>query len=110
MITKMFAAFIKMLAGLWAYETLHANFPLTLPSASTVNRFLVDKGPQIVEGKMRTDELCQYLQSRHLPLRVSLSEDATRIHRKFHTIRVRTNKLHLLSRLIRMECLSRFLS
>lgn len=76
---KMFSAYIKMVAGLLAYETLHANFPLSLPSVSTVNRFLADNGPQIVEGEMRTDELLRYLQSRNLPLEISLSEDATRI-------------------------------
>ena len=47
----MFACFIKTLAGLLAYETLHANLPLSLPpSVSTVNRFLKDKGPIIVQG------------------------------------------------------------
>lgn len=81
LLTKMFAAFIKMIAGL-AYETLHANFPLSLPSVSTVNRFLTDEGPQIIEGQMRTDELLQYLQCRNLPPRVSLSEDGTRITAK----------------------------
>lgn len=76
---KMFAAYIKMIAGRLSYETLHANFPMSLPSISTVNRFIADKGPQIVEGEMRTNELLQYLQSRNLPLQISLSEDATRI-------------------------------
>ncbi len=75
---KMFAAYIKMVAGLLAYETLNANFPLSLPSVSTVNRFLADNGPQIVEGEMQTDELLKFLQSRNLPLQISLSEDGTR--------------------------------
>lgn len=81
-ITKMFAAFLKMLSGLLAYETLHANFPLSLPSVSTVNRFITDNGPQIIEGTMRSNELLQYLRSRNLPLTVSISEDATRITAK----------------------------
>lgn len=81
-ITKMFAAFLKMVSGLLAYEILHANFPLSLPSVSTVNRFITDNGPRIVEGEMRSDELVQYLRSRNLPLVVSLSEDATRITAK----------------------------
>lgn len=81
-LTKMFAAFIKMVAGLLAYETLHANFPLSLPSVSTVNRFITDKGPNIIEGEMRTKELLEYLKSRNLPRVVSLSEDATRITAK----------------------------
>lgn len=80
--TKMFAAFLKMVSGLLAYETLHANLPLSLPSVSTVNRFIADNGPRIVEGEMRSDELLKYLRSRNLPLVVSLSEDATRITAK----------------------------
>lgn len=80
--TKMFAAYIKMIAGLLAYETLHTNFPLCLPSESTVNRFIADNGPEIIEGEMRTDALLKYLKSRNLPLMVSLSEDATRITAK----------------------------
>lgn len=91
-ITKMFAAFLKMIAGLLAYEMLHANFPLSLPSVSTVDRFLVDNGPHIVEGEMRTRELLQYLQGRCLPLHVSLSEDATRITAKI-SYDPRTNQL-----------------
>ncbi|XP_037035540.1 uncharacterized protein LOC119073834 [Bradysia coprophila] len=80
--TKKFAAFIKMISGLLAYETLHANFPLSLPSVSTVNRYISDNGPDIIEGKLRTDELLYFLESRNLPLVVSLSEDATRITAK----------------------------
>ncbi|KAG4072027.1 hypothetical protein HA402_008468 [Bradysia odoriphaga] len=76
--TKMFAGFLKMVGGLLAYETLHANFPLSLPSVSTVNRFLTDNGPRVIEGEMRVDELLEYLQSRNMPLRISISEDGTR--------------------------------
>ncbi|KAJ6642635.1 hypothetical protein Bhyg_07588, partial [Pseudolycoriella hygida] len=65
-----------------AYETLNANLPLSIPSVSTARRFLKDKGPIVIEGKMRTEELLQYLKSRNLPLKVSISEDATRITAK----------------------------
>lgn len=75
---KMFAAFIKMIAGLLAYETLHANFPLSLPSVSTVNRFIAENGPEIIEGEMRIDELVDFLKKRNLPLEISISEDLTR--------------------------------
>lgn len=81
-LTKMFSAYIFMLTGPLAYETLNANLPLSVPSISTVSRFLKDNGPKVVEGNMRTDELVQYLKSRNLPLRVSISEDATRITAK----------------------------
>lgn len=77
-VTKMFAGYLKMVGGLLAYETLHANFPVSLPSVSTVNRFLTDNGPRIIEGEMRTDELLQYLRSRNMPMRISISEDGTR--------------------------------
>lgn len=78
-LTKMFASYIFMLCGLLAYETLNANFPLSIPSISTVHRFITDKGPRVIEGEMRTDELLRYLKNRKLPLKISLSEDATRI-------------------------------
>lgn len=81
-LTKMFSAYIFMIAGRLAYETLNANLPLSMPSTSTVSRFLTDNGPKIIEGKMRTDELLEYLKTRKLPLKVSLSEDATRITAK----------------------------
>lgn len=81
-LTKMFAAYIFMLSGPLAYETLNANLPLSIPSISTVHRFIADKGPRVIEGEMRTDELLQYLKNRNLPLKVSLSEDATRITAK----------------------------
>lgn len=81
-LTKMFASYIFMLSGPLAYETLNANLPLSIPSISTVHRFITDKGPRVIEGDMRTDELLKYLKNRNLPLIVSLSEDATRITAK----------------------------
>lgn len=89
---KMFACYIKLLAGLLAYETLHANLPLSLPSASTVDRFIKDKRPIIVEGELRTKELLKYLTDRNLPLRLSLSEDTTRGTPKV-TFDINTNQL-----------------
>lgn len=81
-LTKMFSAYILMIGGRLTYETLNANMPLSLPSISTVHRFITDKGPRIVEGVMRDDELLRYLKDSDLPLVVSLSEDATRITAK----------------------------
>lgn len=68
-----------MIGGALSYETWQANMPFCLPSPSVVNKFLADYGPRIVEGELRTQELVQYLHTRKLPLRVSISEDATRI-------------------------------
>lgn len=78
----MFASYIFMLSGPLAYETLNANLPLSIPSISTVRRFIADKGPHVVEGQMRDDELEKYLRDRNLPMKVSLSEDGTRITAK----------------------------
>lgn len=58
-LTKMFSAYIFMIPGTLAYETLNANFPLSIPFTSTVSRFLSDNGPKIIEGEMRTDELLE---------------------------------------------------
>lgn len=51
-LTKKFACFIKMVGGLLAYETLHANLPLSLPAVSTVDKFMKENGPAIIEGKL----------------------------------------------------------
>lgn len=59
-IAKMFSAYIFMLSGRLAYETLNANFPLSIPSVSTVSRFLKDNGPKVIEGVMRTHELVEF--------------------------------------------------
>lgn len=76
---KMFAAYMKMLSGPLAYETLHANLPYSLPSTSKVDKFMSEKGPHIIEGVLRTKEVKEYLSDRKLPLKVWISEDATRI-------------------------------
>lgn len=76
---KAFAAYMKMIGGPLAYETLHANLPLVWPSISTSNRFIHDNKYFAIEGKLRCKELSEYLRERDLPMRVSLSEDATRI-------------------------------
>lgn len=64
---------------MYAYETIHANLSLCLPSPSIVNGFAQEKGPHIIEGEFRYRELHEFLVCRNLPLYVSLSEDATRI-------------------------------
>ncbi|KAJ6642842.1 hypothetical protein Bhyg_07796 [Pseudolycoriella hygida] len=78
-IIKAFAGYMKMIGGTLAYETLYANLSLCWPSRSTINKFIKDNKPAIVEGKLRKLELLNYLKERNLPLRVSLSGDATRI-------------------------------
>ncbi|KAJ6648966.1 hypothetical protein Bhyg_04198, partial [Pseudolycoriella hygida] len=78
-VMKAFAAYMKIISGPLAYETLHANLSLAWPSTSTANKFIYDNGSTVLEGKLRHEELYKYLRDRDIPLRVSLSEDATRI-------------------------------
>lgn len=74
-----FAAYIKMLAGRLAYETLYVNLPNALPSPSAVNRFINRKGTCIVEGELRIDELKTFLYTHGCELAIWISEDATSI-------------------------------
>lgn len=76
---KAFAVYLKMIGGTLLHETLYANLPLVWPSLSTVNKYIHDSKSFVVEGKLMLEGLHEYLTERNLPLRVSLSEDATRI-------------------------------
>lgn len=76
---KDFAAYIRMLAGAKAYQTMHRNMELAIPSLSSLDRFIRQTKDVLIEGQLRLQELLTYLQDRSLPLVVSLSEDATRI-------------------------------
>lgn len=76
---KKFACYLRMAAGPLAYETLHKNLELCIPSLSATNRYIGKMSTQICEGELRSKELLKYLNDCGLPLVVSLSEDATRI-------------------------------
>lgn len=76
---KLFAAYIKMLAGRLSYETLYKNMPNALPSPTSVNRYIYENGPSIVEGQLRIAELKKYLDDRQCCPMVWISEDATGI-------------------------------
>lgn len=71
-------AYIRIIGGLLMYEFLHANLPTVIPSLTTVDRYIYDKGPKITEGDLRVDELKTYLMDRKLPLVLWVAEDATR--------------------------------
>lgn len=75
-----FAAYLRMIAGPLAYNTIQRNLRLSLPSISSTERTIRKSNCHITEGILRTDELWCYLKKRNLPLMVSLSEDATRIN------------------------------
>lgn len=77
--TKQFASYIRIIAGPLAYETLQQNLKCALPALVSVNRYIRKSNSKIIEGVPRIEELLVYLTSRNLPLKVSISEDATRI-------------------------------
>lgn len=87
-----FATYLRLLSGPLAYQTLHSNIPLALPSLSSVNRYISKKQSKLIEGHLRVAELSQYLEQRNLPRVVVLQEDATRINGKvnYHS---KTNQL-----------------
>lgn len=76
---KRIASYLRMIAGPLAYQTIHKNLELALPSLSSTNRYIRCMNAPIIEGVVRSSELLNYLNERNLPLIVSLSEDATRI-------------------------------
>lgn len=76
---KDFAAYFRMLGGRSAYQTIHRNLELALPSLSSIDRYVRQADDKLVEGELRCAALLEYLKRRKLPLIVSLSEDATRI-------------------------------
>lgn len=89
---KFYAAYIRMLSGKLAYETLKANAQRSLPSLPTVDRFIAKVQSNVFEGLLRTEELSQYLTALKLPKIVALSEDATRITNRIQYDR-HTNQL-----------------
>lgn len=76
---KRYAAYLRMLCGPLAYETIQRNLECALPSLTSTNRYIKSANCHVVEGILRSEELLLYLKERNLPLVVSLSEDATRI-------------------------------
>lgn len=76
---KMYCAYIRMLGGRLAYETLKANATHSIPNLSSIDRYIGRSKSNAEEGVLRTDELAKYLQDLNLPRIVLLSEDATRI-------------------------------
>lgn len=76
---KRYAAYLRMICGPLAYETIQRNLECALPSLSSTNRYIKSANCHITEGILRTEELLIYLKERNLPLTVAISEDATRI-------------------------------
>lgn len=76
---KKFCVFLYFVGGRLLYETLQANLINSLPSITTLNRFISSKKGNVVEGEYRFLQLKEYLEKNKLPLSVWISEDATRI-------------------------------
>lgn len=77
---KQFATYLYAIGGKFTYETLVAN--LFLPSVSTVKKEIQSSNGPIIEGTLRVEALSAFLNKRKLPLKVWLSEDATKIVNK----------------------------
>lgn len=76
---KRYAAYLRMICGPLAYETIQRNLECALPSLTSTNRYIKSANCHVVEGVLRSEELLLYLKERNLPLVISLSKDATRI-------------------------------
>lgn len=61
---KLYATFIRMLAGRFAYETIQANLPYSLPSLPSTNRYIQKTVCNVIEGFLRCKELAEYLDER----------------------------------------------
>lgn len=80
--TKKFALYIFYVGGRLLYETLHANLGNSLPSISTLNRFLATNRQSLEEGEIDFEGLLGYLTKINLPKIVWIAEDATRVTSK----------------------------
>ncbi|KAJ8665980.1 hypothetical protein QAD02_007642 [Eretmocerus hayati] len=76
---KQFCAFVRLTPGPLVYEYLVQNFKNTIPSLSTINRFIHQDSEPIVEGELMVEQLSKFLNDNGLPREVVLSEDATRV-------------------------------
>lgn len=79
---KKFCVFLYFVGGRLLYETLQSNLTNSLPSISSLNRFISTQKQNIVEGEYRFKELKEFLLERNLPLCIWVSEDATRLASK----------------------------
>lgn len=75
-VLKLFAVYMYTFSGRIAYETLQSN--MSLPSISTITKYLKSNGPNISEGELRSLQLKSYLDQFEINY-IWLSEDATRI-------------------------------
>ena len=74
-----FAISLYIYSGPLAYNFLHSNMPLALPSLQTVERKVNANYAMITEGSFRFDELVAHLKEYNAPPLISIGEDATRV-------------------------------
>ncbi|GAB0086470.1 Peptidase S1, PA clan [Sergentomyia squamirostris] len=73
-----YGLYMFMLSGPIAYKNLAKN-TAELPSLSKIKKYLQEQDCRIEEGKLRAEELKEYINKQKLPPYVWLSEDATKI-------------------------------
>ena len=78
-IIKKFCVSVLFMAGPSAYELLHKNIPLALPSLSTVKREIHKSFSGISEGCFQFDQLLDHLNAYSAAHVICISEDATRV-------------------------------
>lgn len=79
---KKCCVFLYFVGGRLLYETLQANLPNSLPTISSLNRFISSKKDIVVEGEYRFKQLKTFLLERDLPFYVWVSEDSMRLTSK----------------------------
>jgi len=87
-----FSTYIFIVGGRLLYETLHANMDRVLPSITTIFRYLDNTQSKVIESSFRFNELRVHLIKKNLPLKIWISEDATRITGKIE-YDVKSNKI-----------------
>lgn len=79
---KKFCVFLYFVGGRLLYKTLQSNLLNSLPSITSLNRFISSRRDIVVEGEYRFKQLKQFVLEKDLPLCVWVSEDATRLTSK----------------------------
>jgi len=76
---KKFAVYLFFVGGRLLYETLQANLNNSLPSITSLFRYISVNKDNVVGGEYRLKKLKQFLIEINLPLCIWVNEDATRI-------------------------------
>lgn len=76
---KMYAAYLRMICGPLAYNTIQRNLEGALPALVSANRYINRSEYAVAEGVLRSKDLLKYLTELNSPLAVCISEDCTRV-------------------------------